>query len=89
MSEKWNRHKFEDRLREFMRDNPDLNRAEACSVLGKRGAENRRKDKVQFTAKPIIRPATVYINNVNVYFNSKETKSPKQIAKAIQLELGF
>ena len=39
----WTTAKFQKRLKEFMRDNPDLTESEACSILGKRGAENRKK----------------------------------------------
>lgn len=42
----WTTAGFQKRLKEFMRDNPDLTKSEACSILGKRGAENRKKSQL-------------------------------------------
>ena len=62
----WTTTRFYKRLKEFMRDNPDLTESEACSILGKRGAENRKKSQLSRCEKQ--KSASVNIQNFTVNF---------------------
>lgn len=62
----WTTAGFQKRLKEFMRDNPDLTKSEACSILGKRGAENRKKSQLSRCEKQ--KSAQVNIQNFTVNF---------------------
>lgn len=47
----WTCNKFQARIQEFLHDNPDLSYRQACSILGRRGAENRNRNRKSTTTK--------------------------------------
>lgn len=92
----WTTDRFYKRLKEFMRDNPDLTESEACSILGKRGAENRKKSQLSRCEKQ--KSASVNIQNFTVNFYLTEgdgyhikgkIKNKKSTGNNAQLEFDF
>lgn len=92
----WTTDRFYKRLKEFMRDNPDLTESEACSILGKRGAENRKKSQLSRCEKQ--KSASVNIQNFTVNFYLTEgdgyhikgkIKNKKSTDNNAQLEFDF
>ena len=81
----WTTAGFQKRLKEFMRDNPDLTKSEACSILGKRGAEKQKSAQVN------IQNFTVnfYLTEGNGYSIKGKIKNKKSTGNNAQLEFDF
>lgn len=92
---KWTREDFMNRLHEFMHDNPDLSYRECCSILGKRGNENRSKKNV--IVKDIVynklEDKKINAMSINIFINfdnldfPKKSKKSKQQTDSVQLTL--
>lgn len=85
----WTYNKFQARIQEFLHDNPDLSYRQACSILGRRGAENRNRNRKTTSIKKVEKQNNqpcIIINNSTVYIygNSKPI-----ISQPKQLELNF
>lgn len=90
----WTTARFYKRLKEFMRDNPDLTESEACSILGKRGAEARKKISDSFPKQKPSVVTDVHIQNLTINYYVMEGKGYmqsklKKLKSDNQLEFKF
>ena len=89
---KWTVATFRKRLREFMLENPGITESEACSILGKRGSENRAKSSQVTNKKEVTEKIqNIIINNyfleVPKDFTNNRRKSKSDVGT--QLTLNF
>lgn len=87
---KWTVANFRKRLREFMLENPGLTESEACSILGKRGSENRAKSRqVTYEKKHTKNIQNIIINNYFLEVPKDFTNNRRKSKSDVGTQLTF